>query len=120
MVPGVGDNGFRHDGNIKGRPCGDGRFLQAAMLIDWDNPPSLPCPKRAQRDPRDRERLAAVQARRRLHKPSKAHNTTKRAKAISKAKRARIAANLTRIEAERLAYLAAAKAYWLGRSDGHP
>jgi hypothetical protein len=88
------------------------------MLIDWNNPPSLPCPKRP--DLWDRERLGWAKRRRVKHKPSKAHATGKRTYAIGKARKARHGTEKVMREAERQAYVEAALAYWRGERDGHP
>lgn len=82
-------------------------------MIDWTDLPVLRSPKRAQRDPSSRERLAWLRARRRKRKPSKAHSTN--------AERARLAIEEA-AEAKRKRDRNAARfaAYWQGLSDEDP
>jgi hypothetical protein len=56
----------------------------------------------------------------RSEKKPKNHRTIKRRKSLSAAKRARVKSYLTKRDKQRGEFLAKARAYWRGQSDGHP
>ena len=91
------------------------------MLLDWDNPPTLPSPRRKVIiDLLNRDRLGELQQRRRKHKCSKAHSTNRERSIAAKAKALRVKKNIAANEAAKSEYLAKVRAYWMGLTDEHP
>jgi hypothetical protein len=91
------------------------------MLLDWDNPPTLPSPRRKVFvDMLNRDRLGELQQRRKKHKCSKAHSTNRERSMADKAKAQRIQKKIAENYAAKAEYRAKVRAYWMGICDNHP
>ena len=92
------------------------------MLMDWDNPPSIGCPRyEVRRQICDREKLARAKHKQRGgHKMGKNHSTSKRAAHQRRAQANRLAAVLCADDLQREAYHKAVRAYWTGERPTHP
>lgn len=91
------------------------------MLIDWDNPQSLPAPRRkVVADRLDRNRLLVLKDKRRKHKSGKAHSTNRERSLESKAKVAKTRKATAKRERGYFAYVYRVRAYWAGEIPEHP